>query len=77
MSAAHAARVHRRYSLAELRQRLRDPRLAIVNALPLSAWEEARIPGSLSLPLAGLPARARGVLPDFEQEIVTYCGGPT
>ena len=68
---------HRQYSREDLRRRLGDSRLAIVNALPRSAWEEARIPGSLSLPLAEVRARAHAVLPDLGQEIVLYCGGPT
>lgn len=64
-------------SREELRARLRDPSLAIVNVLPREAFEEARIPGSRSLPLADIPARAREVLRDETQEIAVYCGGPT
>jgi rhodanese-related sulfurtransferase len=64
-------------SREELAARLGDPSLAIVNVLPREAFEEARIPGSRSLPLADIPARAREVLPDERQEIAVYCGGPT
>lgn len=76
-AAAEQPHPHRRYSREEIRQRLRDPTLTIVNALPQTAWEEARIAGSLSLPLAEVNARARELLPDLDQEIVFYCGGPT
>ena len=65
------------YSHAEIRARLADPRLVIGNVLPRIAFEEARIPGSISLPFDDIPARARTVLPKFDQEIALYCGGPT
>jgi rhodanese-related sulfurtransferase len=76
-SAALQAHMHRRYTREELRRRLHDPGLAIVNALPESSWEEVRIAGSRSLPLADVQERARILFPDLDQEIVFYCGGPT
>jgi rhodanese-related sulfurtransferase len=69
--------VTRHYSREEIRRRLRDPMLGIVNVLARVAWEEQRIPGSISLPLEELPERAAAVLPDRDREIVVYCGGPT
>jgi len=67
----------RDYTRDEIRARLDDPSLVIADVLPAVAHEEARIPGSISLPLADIPARARAVLPDRRQEIAFYCGGPT
>jgi rhodanese-related sulfurtransferase len=63
--------------LAELSLRLRDPALAIVNVLPREAFLEGRIPGSVSLPVADIPARARQVLADPAQELAVYCASPT
>ena len=65
------------YSHAEMQRRLGDPTLVIGNVLPRIAFEEARIPGSISLPLDEVLGLARGMLPDFDQEIALYCGGPT
>jgi len=67
----------RHYSREEIRRRLRDPMLVIVNVLAHVAWEEQRIPGSISLPLEEVPERAAALLPDRDREIVVYCGGPT
>jgi rhodanese-related sulfurtransferase len=61
----------------ELRRRLRDRRLAVVDVLPRASWSEAHLPGALSLPLAEIPERARRVLPDLVRDVVVYCGGPT
>jgi len=65
------------FPLEELRRRFDDPALVVVNVLPRAAWEEIRIPGSLSLPLGEVEMRAGQVLPDREGEVVVYCGGPT
>jgi rhodanese-related sulfurtransferase len=73
---APSAPVHE-VSYEEILARLEDPRLTIVNVLPQPAWEEARIPGSMSLPLADIPERARRILPDLDREIAVYCGSPT
>ena len=61
----------------ELLSRLSDPTLLIVNVLPEEAWEDVRIPGSISLPIAEIPEQARAVLGDFARDIAIYCGGPT
>ncbi len=67
----------REYSRDEIHGRLDDPQLVIANALPRAAYAEARIPGSISLPLAEIPAHAGEILPDLKQETAVYCGGPT
>ena len=73
----HTGSAHRSYTREEIRGRLRDAALVIVNVLPRVAYEEARIPGSISLPVEEIPRRARELLPDLDREIVVYCGGPT
>lgn len=64
-------------SREEILRRLHDPTLALVNVLPRAAFVEQRIPGSRSLPVADIPAQAREVLPDLNQEIAVYCGNWT
>lgn len=59
----------------EILRRLRDPSLVLVNVLPREAFAEAHIPGSLSLPVGEIPARAGEVLPDLGREIAVYCAG--
>ncbi len=61
----------------ELIARLRDPSLTIVNVLAREAWKGQRIPGSISLPLAEIPARAPIVLPEKNADIAVYCASPT
>jgi len=63
--------------LEELRRRFQDPDLVVVSVLPRAAWEESRIPGSISLPLEDIEDHASEVLPDRDREIAVYCGSPT
>ena len=60
----------------ELRSRLNDPSLVIVNVLPKEAFRAEHIPGSISLPVAEINERARLVLPNLAQEISVYCASP-
>jgi rhodanese-related sulfurtransferase len=64
-------------SREELRRRLRDPALTIVDALPTASYEAAHIPGALNLPPELVASRARELLPDRAAEIVVYCGSLT
>lgn len=61
-------------SREELRRRLHDSSLAIVDVLPQESYASAHIPGALNLPLEMVAARARELLPDFAAEIAVYCG---
>jgi rhodanese-related sulfurtransferase len=61
-------------SREELRRRLHDSSLTIVDVLPEASYVEAHIPGALSLPLEQLASRARELLPDPAAEIAVYCG---
>jgi rhodanese-related sulfurtransferase len=60
----------------EIRRRRSDRGLTVLNVLPASAFAQAHIPGSLSLPLEDIPLRVPEVLPDRAAEIVVHCGGP-
>ena len=61
----------------ELRSRLNDPRLAVVNVMPKETFRDGHIPSSIKLPVADINSRAREFLPDLGQEIAVYCAGPT
>jgi rhodanese-related sulfurtransferase len=61
-------------SREELRERLSDPTLTIVDVLPESSYVEWHIPGALSLPLELIASRARELLQDRAADIVLYCG---
>lgn len=68
---------HQAISRDELRARLRDRSLIILDVLPKEAYAEAHIPGALSLPVAEIETKARQVISNLTQEIAVYCGGPT
>ncbi|MBI3450833.1 MAG: rhodanese-like domain-containing protein [Acidobacteria bacterium] len=61
----------------EIRSRLSDATLRIVDVLARASFKSSHIPGAVSLPLADLPARARAVLPDLSQSIAVYCASFT
>jgi rhodanese-related sulfurtransferase len=63
----------REISREELRRRLHDPSLKIVDVLPHASYVEAHIPGALSLPVEQIDAHARELLPDPAAEIAVYC----
>ena len=58
----------------ELRGRLHESSLKIVDVLPEASYAAAHIPGSLSLPVEEVASHARELLPDRGAEIVVYCG---
>ncbi len=61
-------------SREELRRRLRDSSLTIVDVLPAVSYAAGHIPGALSIPLEEIASRARELLPDRAAEIVVACG---
>jgi rhodanese-related sulfurtransferase len=61
----------------EILKRLRDRNLILINVLQPEAFAEARIPGSINIPLAELRGRAPKELPARDADIIVYCGGPT
>jgi rhodanese-related sulfurtransferase len=59
-------------------QRLRQgSAVTLIDVLPRGAFQEARIAGSINLPLAEISEGAQAVLPDPTAEIVVYCGSFT
>jgi len=64
-------------TLADLRTRMRDHRVVILDVLAPEVYANGHIPGAINIPLAELPNRAAKELPDREREIIVYCGGPT
>lgn len=61
----------------EIRARLGDPSLVLVNVLPREAFAASRIPRSVNLPVPEIPQRAREVLPKPSLEIAVYCASST
>jgi rhodanese-related sulfurtransferase len=61
----------------ELRRRLADPQLTIVDVLPRVSYEQRHLPGSLSLPTAEIEREADRLLPTKDKELAVYCSGPT
>jgi rhodanese-related sulfurtransferase len=74
---AEASIEHQTISRDELRARLGDRSLIILDVLPKEAYAEAHIPGAISLPVAEIAAKAHQTISKLTQEIVVYCGGPT
>ncbi len=61
----------------ELRQKLADPSVAVIDVLPPATFEHGHIPGARNLPLAHVLEHAHDVLPDKNQEVVLYCASFT
>jgi rhodanese-related sulfurtransferase len=61
----------------ELRARLHDPTLTIVDVLADITYASAHIEGAINLPLADLERRAATLLPDRGAEIAVYCASDT
>ena len=57
----------------ELRDRLHDPSLTIVDVLPQASYVDAHIPRAINIPLEQIPDRARELLPDLAADIAVYC----
>jgi rhodanese-related sulfurtransferase len=61
----------------ELRTRLQDRALVILNVMPRETYADGHIPGSINLPVAEVEAKATSLISDPNQEIAVYCSGPT
>ena len=61
-------------SREELRSRLRDTSLTVVDVLPIESYAMGHIPGAINLPYESIASRARELLPNPLAEIVVYCG---
>jgi 3-mercaptopyruvate sulfurtransferase SseA len=58
----------------EIKRRLDDPTLLLIDVLPHEAYAVEHIPGATNLPLAELETRALQMLPDRNADIAAYCG---
>jgi rhodanese-related sulfurtransferase len=61
----------------ELRARLDDRGLVILDVMPKETYADGHIPSSINLPLAEVEATARQLISSLSQEIAVYCAGPT
>lgn len=68
--------VYREISREEIRARLQDPALLLVDVMPNATYETGHLPGSINLPVEEIDTKARAVLPDPTREIAVYCAGP-
>jgi rhodanese-related sulfurtransferase len=57
----------------EIKRRLNDPTLTVVDVLVREAYAAEHIPGAINIPLAEIEARAPQMLPDRDAEIAAYC----
>ncbi len=73
LTSANSPNAHE-ISRDELRDRLRDPSLTIVDVLPQASYVEAHIPRAINIPLEQIPTSAREMLPDLHADIAVYCG---
>jgi len=76
---AHSALSESRHGVSrgEIRARLGDSSLRLVDVLPAEAFAAGHIPGSLSLPVAEINRCALSLLPDLAQDTVVYCASFT
>ena len=72
-----SAMEHQTISRNELRARLRDRSLILLDVLPKESYVDAHIPGAINLPVVEIEAKARQLISNSNQQIVVYCGGPT
>jgi|ERR1700722_12446750 hypothetical protein len=61
-------------SREEVRRRLNDASLTILDVLPAESYAARHIPRALNLPVQSISSRAPDLLPDRSAEIVVYCG---
>ncbi len=63
----------REISRDEIRRRLDETTLLLVDVLPREAYAAEHISGAINLPLAEVEHRAPQVLPDRNADIAAYC----
>jgi rhodanese-related sulfurtransferase len=61
-------------TLAELRRRLRDGDVTVIDVRPVEEYRAGHIPGALSVPVDELKRRLRQI--PKSREVVAYCRGP-
>ena len=63
-------------TLDEMRDRVGNPDVTILDVLSRESYAGAHLPGAVNIPFDELAERAVE-LPSRSQPIVVYCGGPT
>ena len=63
----------REISRDEIKRRLSDPTMLLVDVLAHEAYAAEHITGAMNLPLAEIEQRAPQVLPDRNADIAAYC----
>jgi rhodanese-related sulfurtransferase len=63
----------REISRDEIKRRLDDPALLLVDVLPREAYAAEHIPRAVNLPLAEVEQRAPQLLPERSADIAAYC----
>ena len=62
----------------ELRKKIAERHdFMLVETLPATAYQHARLPGAINLPPDRVAELAPTLLPDKAAEIVVYCANPT
>jgi len=64
-------------TLDDLRTRMRDHRVVILDVLAPETFANGHIPGAINIPVKDIRQRAPLELTNRSQEIIVYCGGPT
>ncbi len=72
--AAHPSSGSLEISREEIRRRLHDPTLVLVDVLAPASYASEHIPGAISLPVEEVSERARDLIPNLGAEIAVYCG---
>ena len=57
----------------EIKRRLNDPSLTLIDVLPREMFAAGHIPGALNLPLTELEQLAPQMLPRRDADIAAYC----
>ena len=60
-------------SREELRRGLKSGMFKVIDVLPAESYANGHIPGSISLPVPEITARARELLPDPNAHLIVYC----
>ena len=57
----------------ELRRRISEGGITVLEALPVSYWEAEHLPGAIAFPLDDIDGQAARLLPDKSATIGVYC----
>lgn len=61
-------------SLSELKERMEKGKVLLLDVRPKEEYEEAHIPGAISMPIEELRVKLSSLPPDYD--VVAYCRGP-